>query len=259
MKSPIAYMGGKSRLVSTLVPVIQTTLHACYCEPFCGAAWVLFGKSETCSKCEVINDLDGELVRFWRCVQRHYLPLVDLFRTSIVSREVFEWLKMERPETLTDLQRAARYYYLQRSGFGGKVKGRTFGYSTERPPNLDVVSISDDLLDVHRRLAHVTVEHLDGLDCIRRYDRPATLFFIDPPYLETAGYEVSFPEERYADLAAVLGTVKGKFMLTLNDHPRVRSVFSRFQIRMIQTRYSVGTGKSRKEVGEVLISNFKAQ
>lgn len=256
MKSPLAYMGGKSRLVPVLVPIIEKTEHECYCEPFCGAAWVLFGKPQECSSCEVINDLDGELVSFWRCVQRHYLPLIDLFRHAVISREVFEWMKIERPETLTDLQRAARYYYLQRLTFGGKVKGRTFGYSATRPPNLDVDSIGDNLLAIHRRLSRVTVEHLDGLDCIRRYDRPGTLFFIDPPYFKTAGYEVDFPESVYLDLAAVLGKVKGRFLLTLNDHPAMRSTFRAFKISSTTTRYSVGTAESRKKVGEILISNF---
>lgn len=256
MKSPLAYMGGKSRLVSMLVPIIQSTEHACYCEPFCGAAWVLFGKPEECSDCEVINDLDGELVRFWRCVQRHYLPLIDLYRHAIVSREVFEWMKIERPETLTDLQRAARYYYLQRMSFGGKVSGRTFGYSATEMPRLDVDGIADNLLAVHRRLAHVTVEHLDGLDCIRRYDRPATLFFIDPPYFETAGYEVKFGDQRYTELATLLSKVKGKFVLTLNEHPYIREVFCRFSITSTRTRYSISGGKNQKTIGEVLIQNF---
>ena len=256
MKSPLAYMGGKSRLVGTLVPVIESTPHVCYCEPFCGAAWILFGKSETCSSCEVINDLDGELVRFWRCVQRHYLPFLDLFRNAVVSREMFDWMKIERPETLTDLQRAARYYYLQRLTFGGKVAGRTFGYSTSGAPRLDLEGMGEDLMAVHRRLARVTVEHLDGLDCIRRYDRPDTLFFIDPPYLQTAGYEVDFRPVRYAELAGVLASIAGKFMLTLNDHPEIRQIFRAFQIRPTSTRYSVGSSLSRKAVQEVLITNF---
>ncbi|HPS07286.1 MAG TPA: DNA adenine methylase [Kiritimatiellia bacterium] len=257
MKSPLAYMGGKSRLTGTLVPVIESIPHACYCEPFCGACWVLFAKPEECSKCEVINDLDGELIRFWRCVQRHYIPLLDLFRHAIVSREMFDWLKIERPETLTDLQRAARYYYLQRMSFGGKVTGRTFGYSATERPRLDLSGMADDLLSVNRRLARVTVEHLDGLDCIRRYDRPATLFFVDPPYMDVTGYAVPFPSERYAELSDALRSIKGTFLLTLNDHPEVRRIFSHFMIHQIATRYSVAGSSKQKRVSELLITNKK--
>lgn len=255
MKSPLCYMGGKSRLVGKLVPIIERTDHACYCEPFCGAAWVLFGKPEDISSNEVINDLDGELVRFWRCVQRHYFAFIDLYRHAVVSREVFDWMKMERPETLTDLQRAARYYYLQRLSFGGKVAGRTFGYEVLRRPSLDIDGIAENLMDVHRRLARVTVEHLDAFDCIRRYDRPETLFFVDPPYMATTGYEVPFPSERYALLADLLGTIKGKFMLTMNNHPEARKIFGRFKVSEIRTTYSVGGGKNSERVTEILVTN----
>ena len=252
MKSPLCYLGGKSRMVKTLVPMIHATEHTCYCEPFCGAMWVLFGKDQSASKCEVVNDADGELVRFWRVVQRHYQPFIDLYRNAVVSRQMFEWHKMERPETLTDLERAARYFYLQRLAFGGKIEGRTFGYSTADSPRLDLASIDGDLLAVHQRLASVTIEHLDGLDCIRRYDRPGTLFFIDPPYLQTAGYAVPFPDARYQELADLLAGIKGRFILTLNDHPRVREMFSRFNISETQTRYSVSRD-AKQRVSELII------
>jgi DNA adenine methylase len=109
-------------------------------------------------------------------------------------------------------------------------------------------------LDVHQRLSRVTVEHLDGLDCIRRYDRPGTLFFIDPPYLEVAGYEVPFPAERYAELADVLAGVSGRFLLTLNNHPQIRETFKRFAIAEISTSYSTGLN-AKQRVTELLIRN----
>ncbi len=254
MKSPLAYMGGKSRMVKTLVPMIHKISHTCYCEPFCGAAWVLFGKDPGVSEVEVINDLDGELVSFWRVVQKHYLPFLDMYRHAVVSRQMFEWHKMERPETLTDLERAARYYYLQRLSFGGKVKGRTFGYSPTSLPKLDITAVESDLLDVHQRLAHVTIEHLDGLDCIRRYDRKGTLFFIDPPYLHVAGYEVEFPKDRYQELADLLSGISGRFILTLNNHPQIREIFARFKISEVETSYSTGLD-SKQRVTELLITN----
>lgn len=255
MKSPLAYMGGKSRLVKIIAPLINQTPHICYCEPFCGAAWILFGKDQSTSKCEVINDADGELVSFWRVIQRHYLPFVDLYRSAVVSRQMFDWHKIERSETLTDLERAARYYYLQRLSFGGKVKGRTFGCSPTSAPRLDIGSIQSDLLAVHQRLASVTIEHLDGLACIRRYDRDGTLFFIDPPYLDVTGYEIPFDNSRYAELSNLLSGISGKFMLTLNNHPLIRETFKQFYISPTQTNYSTGLN-AHQRVTELLIRNF---
>lgn len=91
MKSPLCYLGGKSRLAPIIVPRIPD--HDCYCEPFCGAAWILFSKEP--SRCEVINDLDGEMVTFWRVVQNHLLPFLDYFKYAIVSRRIFAQFKIQ--------------------------------------------------------------------------------------------------------------------------------------------------------------------
>ena len=257
MNSPIPYMGGKSRLVSTLTPIIHNTPHECYCEPFCGAAWILFNKDPAISKSEVINDADGELVSFFRVIQNHLFPFIDLYRHAVVSRKIFEWEKMKRPETLTDLQRAARFYYLQRLAFGGTVGNkRTFGTATTSRPKLDLDSLSESITEFHRRLSRVTIEHEDGLACIRRYDRPHTLFFVDPPYCETEGYPVAFPKERYAELAGLLSSIKGKFVLTLNNHTHIRETFAAFRCTAIKTRYTVRGSQDTKPVTELLFSNF---
>jgi len=257
MKSPISYMGGKSRLVKTLVPIVEATPHDCYCEPFCGAAWVLFGKSPNVSKSEVINDADGELVSFFRVLQNHYLPFIDLFRHAVVSRQMFAWEKMKRPETLTDMQRAARFYYLQRLAFGGKVGDvRVFGYSRHTRPRLNVDCIAEELADFHRRLNRVVVERDDGLRCMRRYDDAKTLFFVDPPYYGATGYSVEFPAERYKELAQQLKVTKGRFMLTINDHDFIRDTFGAFYCKPVKTRYVVGGASRSQNVTELLYTNF---
>ena len=90
MRSPLSYIGGKSRLVATIAPIVEATKHECYCEPFSGAAWILFGKRKEVSKTEVINDADGELVSFFRVIQCHLLAFIDLYRHAIVSRQIYE-------------------------------------------------------------------------------------------------------------------------------------------------------------------------
>lgn len=111
MKSPLSYLGGKSRLAAQIIKEIPDD-HHCYVEPFCGACWVLFAKNP--SKMEVINDADSEMACFWRVVQNHLVPFLDLFKHGVTSREIFNWEKEKRPETMTDLQRAVRYFYLQK-------------------------------------------------------------------------------------------------------------------------------------------------
>ncbi len=258
MRSPLSYLGGKSRLADKIVSLIPAD-HICYCEAFCGASWVLFAKEP--SKGEVINDMDNELVTFWRVVQNHLEEFLRYFRFAVTSRRIFELENMKHPETLTDIQKAVRYYYLQRCGFGGKVYDWTFGTSATGPSRLNLSNIEERLLEVHWRLSKVTIEHLDACECIRRYDRPTTLFYLDPPYWETAGYAVAFGEEDYQRLRDTLIKINGRFILSLNDVHAVRDIFKPFKISRVQTKYSSGNGAvdpgmRSKEISEVIIRNF---
>ena len=123
IRSPLAgWMGGKYQLSKRIVAQIPE--HLCYVEPFAGAAWVLFRKPE--SEVEVINDINKELVTFYRCIQHHLEEFVRYFKWVLVSRDEFERLKRVEPDTLTDIQRAARFYYLQQQCFGGRITNPSF-------------------------------------------------------------------------------------------------------------------------------------
>lgn len=189
-------------------------------------------------------------------------PFVECFRWAIVSRKMFEWENMKRPETLTDIQRAVRYYYLQRLCFGGKVRGRTFGTSAVGAPRLTLTDLEERILQVHWRLERVMVEHLDACDCIQRYDRPETFFYVDPPYYHVSqDYAHQFSDEDFSRLLKTLSGIKGKFLLSLNDHPDVRRMFAAFKIEAVSLVYSAGNSRSSsttrsKTRSELLIRNF---
>lgn len=172
---------------------------------------------------------------------------------------MFEWLKVTRPETLTDIQRAARFYYLQHSAFGGNIEGQTYGTAITAPPGLNLLRLEETLSAAHLLLANAYIEHLPWADCVAKYDRPHTLFFMDPPYWQTEGYGVSFPWKQYEALATTLATIRGRAILTLNDHPDIRALFGRFHIERAEHTYTVGGGARAKEVGEVLIFSWDVQ
>lgn len=257
MHSPLSYLGGKSRLAERIVKMIPE--HTCYCEPFCGAAWVFYRKEQ--SRVEVINDMDGELITFWRVIQNHLEEFLRYFKFAIVSRQLFELEKRKDPSTLTDIQRAVRYYYLQKLAFGGHTTKRSFGTSTSGSPRLNLSTLEDVLLEAHWRLARVVVENLNACECIQRYDRPTTFFYIDPPYWQTAGYVHPFTEADYEKLRSTLDGIQGRFLLSLNDVKDVRRIFKGFNIRQVKTKYSTENGrtggKSRaQDRTEVIIDNF---
>lgn len=254
MNSPIAYLGGKSRLAKTIIARIPKD-HECYCEPFCGAAWVFLQKDP--SGLEVINDADAELITFWRVVQNHLQTFIDYFKWAVVSRKVFDLENMKRPETLTDIQRAVRYFYVQRLCFGGKTRSRSFGTVTSGSPRMNLSALEETLLAVHWRLERVVIECQDALACIRLYDRPHTLFFIDPPYVGGEGdYAVHF--DRYQDLADTLGKVRGRFILSLGDHKTARSIFKPFRISTVTLKYTIGRSEMSRAPArsELIIQNF---
>lgn len=248
----IPWMGGKRRLADRIFPLMPA--HQCYVEPFAGGAALFFMRQQP-AEVEVINDVNGDLVNLYRVVQNHLEEFVRQFKWALSSRQIFEWQKMTRPETLTDIQRAARFYYLQQLAFGARVEGQSFGTATTTPPGLNLLRLEESLSAAHLRLTSTYIEHLTWQECIRRYDRPHTLFYMDPPYWETEGYGVDFGLEQYEEMATLMRSIKGRAIVSLNDHPDVRRVFDGFHIETTDIRYTLGGGKG-SAAQEVLIFSW---
>ena len=251
MNSPLAYIGGKSKLANTIIEMMPE--HKSYCEVFAGAAWVFFKKPM--SKYEVINDLDSDLVVFYRVLQNHLEEFLRQFKWLLSSREWFEdWKRQQAAGGLTDIQRAARYYYLQRLCFGGRVRGRVFGTAPMHNPRINLLRIEEELSEVHLRLVRVSIEHLPWEDFISRYDKPETLFYCDPPYYKAPFYNHNLELADYQRIASVLARIQCRFILSINDHPDIREVFKDFQIKPVTLNYTVSKGKHKKG-RELLITN----
>lgn len=208
-------------------------------------------------KAEVINDWSEDVATFFRIVQHHFVAFTDMVRFQITTRAEFERLTRVDPSTLTDLQRAARFLYLQRLAFGGKVKGRNFGVAVDRPARFDVTRLVPMLEDLHERLAAVTVERLPWAEFIRRYDRPGTLFYLDPPYFgcERDYGDDMFDRSEFETMAPMLRAIKGRFLLSINDTPDVRRIFDGFAIEEVRCRYTVAGGAKSATFGELIVSN----
>ncbi|WP_261523301.1 DNA adenine methylase, partial [Burkholderia multivorans] len=228
--------------------------HDCYVEVFAGGAALYFMRPP--AKVEVINDINGELINLYRVVQHHLEEFVRQFKWALTSRQVFEWLKQTLPETLTDIQRAARFYYLQKSSFGGIVHGQTFGTATTAPPGLNLLRLEEELSAAHLRLAGAYIERMHWSECMERYDRPHTLFYLDPPYYETRGYGVEFAFEEYEKIADRLRAIKGRAIVSLNDHPDIRRVFEGFHIETVPLQYTVAGGHKGVERNELIIFSW---
>lgn len=253
---PVApYQGGKRNLAKTLIPLIDATPHTAYREVFMGMGGIFLRRTRIPQN-EAINDASQDVANLFRILREHFPQFMDVLRFQLTSRADFDRLMKVDANTLTDLQRAARFLYLQRTAFGGKVTKRTFGVAADRGSRFNLVRLEQDLADVHERLAGVVIECLDFRDFIRRYDHKNALFYLDPPYFNCEGDygKELFKRQDFDDLTALLKALKGRFIVSLNDVPEVREMFAWADIQAVETTYSVGGGHKAKKVGEVIIS-----
>lgn len=254
--APLApYLGGKFRLSKRIINKIEQIQHKIYAEPFVGMGGIFLRRTQI-PKAEIINDINGELVNLYRIVRRYPNTLYKETEFMFASRQEFERLLKTQPETLTDIERAARFLYLQNQAFGGKVTGQSFGVSIDRPARFDFVKLNDRIRAVGERLASVTIERQDFETFIKRYDTKDTLFYLDPPYWgnETDYGKGVFTRADFERLRDCLTGIKGRFILSLNDTPQVKELFKNFTIEQTDVTYSISkTGCCNRS--ELIITN----
>lgn len=251
---PAAWLGGKRNLAKRICAILAGTPHAAYVEPFIGMGGV-FLRRRLRPEVEVINDLSGDIATLFRVLQRFPDALIRELRWRPAIRSEFDRLKATADSDLLDIERAARLIYLQTLAFGGRVATQHFGTSTSGPHNFDLRRIEPRLRRLHDRLAGVVIENLDWSACIARYDRPRTLFYLDPPYWECeddygAGMFARGDFQRMADR---LRTIEGIFLLSINDRPEIREMFAWADLEAVQTTYTLAGGEHAAPAAELLI------
>lgn len=251
-KPIIPWIGGKRRLAKNIIPLFPE--HSCYVEPFCGAAALFFMKEPV--ETEILNDINLELASFYRVLKHHLEEFIKQFKWSLVHRELYKWLQDTPPETLTDIQRAARFYYLQKLAFGGKVEGQSYGTATTSKPRLNLLRIEEELRQAWLRLSRVYIENLPWEKCVEKYDRPHTLFYCDPPYYGTEGYGVDFGLEQYDWMADLAGTIKGKMIISVNDITEMRKAFKGLTMETVDINYTVGGGNKATKRKELIVRSW---
>lgn len=262
INSPFKWVGGKSRLRKQIVALIPD--HTCYVELFAGAAWVLFAKPP--SKVEVLNDIDRELVNFFRVVKYKPEELIQSFAWELVSRAEFERLADLDTSTLTDIERAHRFYYLIMAGWGGELHYPRFQTSIADGGHGNrligaLKFLRKRIEPVYDRLQKVVIENLDWQKCFDRYDRAQTAMYIDPPYPGN-GYNYRHNMRDWDDhrqLADRLHRSKCRWILSSYDVPKIHRLYDGYHILSVQSYSGMRVKKhdtARKLNKEVLITNF---
>ena len=194
MDSFIGWVGGKKALRDVIISKFPESVGR-YVEVFGGAGWVMFRKDKVPGQMEVFNDFDSNLINLYRCIKYHPEALQKELHYILSARELFDDFKDQiNVSGLTDIQRAAKYFYLIKASFGCKKTS----YAT-RPKRLDRTLARLD--EITERLSDVVIENRDFESLIKLYDSPGTLFYLDPPYHQTEKY---YDNEKVLDQKSVV-------------------------------------------------------
>lgn len=251
MNSFIGWVGGKKRLREEIVQRFPEKIGR-YIEVFGGAGWVLFHREKQ-AEMEVYNDVNGDLVNLFRCVKYHCPELQRELSFMLNSREIFEdFMSQYKTRGLTDIQRGARFFILLKTSYG--CTGRTYGCVKK-----DVLGNTEYLTGIAKRLSGVIIENKDFESLLRVYDKPDALSYLDPPYYQAERYyQNEFSEEDHLRLNKVLGSMKGKFILSYNDSQFIRELYKNFSIEEISRNHNLVNRykEMNKRYKELLIKNY---
>ena len=253
----MSWVGGKKALREEVVRRFPLYYER-YIEVFGGGGWVLFHKNPG-NDFEVYNDFNGLLTNLYRCVREKPDLLINSLRYVLNSREDFERVRraLDTRRRSTDIQRASWFYQIIRYSYASALT--SFGSQPH-----DMWANFPLIEQAHRRLAKVVIENKDCVKLIRQYDRPVSLFYLDPPYHATEGYyqnigENGFTEKDHIRLRDTLLTMEGKFLLSYNDDKFIRDLYdapgiqieSMTRLNNIKQRYDPNC-----QFAELLIANY---
>jgi DNA adenine methylase len=259
---PFRWAGGKFYALKILERFWKKIEHDEYREPFLGGGSVFWAKEK--ADINWINDIDEELVFTLEFISnfKQRDSLLELFEDEAeASRERHAKVKEYKPSS--DLEKAYRYYYLNRTSYSGKMKNPSWGYKPKR--SLPPPRWKERIIPCSEKLQGVNLTSLDFEELIQA---PAqgkkVLMFLDPPYFKAKQenhYVKSFKMDDHARLAAVLKKTKHKFFLTYDDCDEIREFYSWANIYEINFFYrldnSNDNNKQRKKGNELVITNYK--
>lgn len=256
-KCLINWVGGKRLLRKTIAPLIPKNIKS-YIEPFGGGGWVLFYKDRW-ADLEIYNDLDGRLVNLFRIVKYHPNAFKEEYKYLLGSRDMF--FQFLNGTFITDIQKAVQFYFIITRSFGGK--GSSFGTvkKSSGGASKSQKNVLDKIDAIHERLDKVMIENRDFETLIKQYDFEDAFFYCDPPYSQGCGYDVTstkdFDHER---LREVLGNVKGRFLLSYDDSPKIRELYKGFEMIEVERLNGINNRsdvENRKKIfKELLIANY---
>lgn len=259
----LRYAGGKRKLADEIMASFPQDFKY-YGEPFCGALNIFLryrGKTKTNN---VLNDINGKLINFLRCLREHPDELLNSIQKSslgIFARDIGKEAaqQMNNPY-LTDIQRAAAFFILNKHSFGGTTDHFSFSAkrSSVKPFNFEACKRIFALCS--EALQYAVIENLHYSKFIKTLDRSDSFFYLDPPYYACADvYQDNFKHDDFVALRDQLKGIQGKFLMSLNGHPEVLELFKDFRIWKLEKphAYTLSATSNKTPAHEILICNYE--
>jgi len=258
MKTPISYYGGKQQLSEIIVRLIPP--HKLYCEPFFGGGAVYFAKQP--SEVEVINDINSEVVNFYKVVKNDFFALQNEIETTLHSRAAHAQARVinKNPDLFNAIKRAWAFWTLANMSFGSDMSGG-FGFDNSGQMTRKITNkINNFTAVISTRLRNTQIECYDALKIIGARDTPETFFYLDPPYPDTdQGHYNGYTTADFSALLELLTTIQGKFLLSsfrnksLTENT-IKNNWNQFELTMNKSM----TAKDEKQLQkiEVFTANY---
>jgi len=254
MKTPLTYYGGKQRLASTIIPLLPE--HNLYAEPFCGGAAIFFEKEP--SAVEVLNDLNSEVINFYRVIKEDFVNLEKEIRISLHSRRLHQdaGVVYENPHLFSPLKRAWAVWVLSAQSFAAMIDG-SFGYDkTRNTTSKKIHNKREGFTEEYAiRLQNVQIECADALYIISSRDTAGSFFYCDPPYFNSdCGHYGGYTEADFERLLGALAGIKGKFLLSsypsdvLSQYSAAHGWHTKTITQLVSVNAKGGKQKVKKEV-----------
>lgn len=254
-KSVFPYPGGKTYMANWILDYFPD--HDCYVEVFGGSAGLLVNKER--SRIEIFNDIDGDIVHFFRVLRDRGGELREWLENTPYSRELHneyadEYYAGHRPSD--DIERAGKFLYLRSTQFAGKYPTKS-GFLSGKESNHPGAYINRvrALDEFSERFRGVTIESGDYEKILGDYDKPDTLFYCDPPYVGSDEHynHGEFDHERFVE---TIRDIEGMVMVSYEELPPGLDGFTVVKRDSSPRHMSAGGHGGKKDASERLVMNF---
>ena len=257
VKTPFRYAGGKHYALKHLLPYLAMIQHDEYREPFVGGGSVFFGKPKV--KENWINDIDPELINTYKIIQHpvKHKRLIKLLENETATPARHTQVKKSEPRG--EMNRAFKYFYLNRTSYSGIMKKPAWGYNDEKsspPRNWGAM-----IVNANEKLRGVKITSLDFTEVLLSPSSRKILFYLDPPYFEAdqkRAYKNHFTLDDHIRLSKALKKCKHSFILSYDNITAVKEVYNWATIIELTWNYNTSNIKNTERIKgrEIIITNI---